>query len=240
MADRETIETSKALAVTTAKTRTVATGVPIRIRNTESATSGTVTVTSNTLTLTDDATTSYAIDFESTYTSVGLVTDYVNGRNGWECVPEDSYRGQTLGASYLLLQGATAATGSQGLAITSTTTMGQIVTSLQHTAFLANDKLDSDIVFANELQYLDFKATNSSGTNTLTLYAVSPTADTTLYTETLTATSTLQNTNIEDLLRENGFKAGYGKRLVVAVAQQTAGGTLNVIGETYRASPVNV
>jgi len=239
MADIETIEVSKALATTKSKTRTLATGIPIRVRNVGGASSGTVTVTTNVVTLTDDATTSYELDFESTYTSVGLLTDAIESKEGWEAIPEDSYRGQTLGVGYLLVAGAASATGSQGVALTSTTTTDVIVASLQHTAFLANDNRDTDKVFANEGQHINFTATNATSTNTLSIYAVSDTADELLYSEALTATTDLQEPVIQSLIERSGFKAGYGKRLVVAVTQSTAGGTLNLIGETYRASPVN-
>jgi len=241
MADNDTLQENKGLAATKGKNRTIATAVPLRIRHTdEDAASGTVQVTATSVELVDDATTSYSLDISATYTSVAELVSAVNSKANWEAIAVDAIGGQTLTTNSLKVAAATAATGTNGVSVLGTTTFGVVCASIQGTEFLAGDQKNTDKGFVNELQGFNFKATHSSGTNTVSLYGCEDDTgtDTLLYSEPLAATSSIQELSINETLVEQGWQGGFGKRLVAVVAQQTVDGTLNVVGKSYRGGAV--
>jgi len=239
MSSLKLIEEHKALAPTSTKANTLTSAIPLRIRHTDTdAATGTVAVTATSVELVNDATTTASLAYAD-YATVTLMKAAVNALENWECVAVDAIESKALATGSFGIAAAAVATSSQGVAVNYSSTAAAVVGSIQYGKFLANDGLVNDSTYMNEVNAINFTATNSSGTNTLNVYGCkSGVADALIYTETLEATSVIQSTEIDAVLADKGVTPGYGKRLVVSIEQQTAGGTLNVIGKSYRASPV--
>jgi len=238
MASLKLIEEHKALAPTSTKVNTNVTAIPLRVRHLDSdAATGTVTITATSLELINDATTSYSLTFDTTNTSIALLKAAVNAKADWECIAIDAIEDKVLTTDSFFVVAAAVATGSQGIGVLYTDTALVVGGSIQNTKFLANDAKVSDLNYVNEVNAINYTSTDSSSTTTVTIYSCREgDADEALYTEALVTTSGLQTLNIATMMADQGITPGYGKRLVVNVDQQTVGGTLNVLGKSYRGS----
>ena len=248
MADLDTLEVNKAVAATKVKSVTQATAVALRVRCTDdTVASGTVAVVSTAVTLVTNATDSYTINTNLTYSTLGALKDYINAYcPKWEAVIVDGVRSISIaGTMSLASTTATVATGTAGIPIAYTNTAGVLAaalcnTELDTTAVTSGTKTENGWV--NILQGLNIKATDSRATNTVTLYSCVDNTETTLYSEALAATSNLQELAINDIVEQNGLNGGIRARLVAVLAQTanaTGGGTMNVVGKSYRVEPLS-
>jgi hypothetical protein len=248
MADLDTLEVNKAVAATTVRSVTQATAVALRVRCTDDTVStGTVSVAATAVALiTDVDASTYSFNTDLTYTTLGLLADAINATPKWEAVIIDGVRSISItGTMSLASTTATAATGTAGIPVAYTNTAGVMAAQIGNTG-LDTTKVSAGIKnengWVNTIQGLNVKATDSRATNAITIYSCVDKTETAIYTETLAATTTLQELAINDIIEQNGLNGGIRARLVAVLAQTadaTGGGTLNVVGKSYRVEPLS-
>jgi hypothetical protein len=214
--------------------------IALKIRCKGSVGSGTVTVTNTTMVLIDNATTSTTITLATTASTIGPLVTYINAMTNWEAVAVDALSTQSVAAATALLESTvTAATGTDGINVYwDTSTQKYYSLSMQKADLPSKTYTESNYI--NKAYLINYINTNSSSTNTLTIYKdVAGSNPEAIWTETLTATNTIQKPSVDFSVELLGIDAGKGGRLITQVAVQTVGGgTLQVLGKSFQVEPV--